>query len=246
MHKYIVRIAGSLKKWLENYLSNENEKQSRKILRRLEELRRKNQEAEQQNCSHLAGCLGEIADYHGRTSIVWHVLNTGEIVGICTNCFRYFFPSDPDYNVWRKRASFNKISSAGITLSAWGKKAEPHLARFVDPPPPIPMPPIKYQELENPPNPWLLNPDGSPDPFFENVDFGLAEAEAKEAAEESAGKEEDAILPPLTTADSFGGIPLKITYSADQAPYHSSRPTNYVLPDAIAKMKEIPDVSTAK
>ena len=240
MHKYVILFAGKLKKWLENFLADDNEKKSRKILRLLDKKRREYLAAEQKECSHLAGCLGEIADYHGRTSIVWHGLNTGEIVGICISCSRRFFPSDPDYAVWRKRASFHKISSAGITYSAWGKKSEPYLARETDSSVRVdmPSPTFTYKELEKTPDPWILNPDGSPDPFFANVDFGLAEAEAKEAAEESAGKEEDAILPPPPTVDSFGGIPLKITYSAYQAPYHSSRVTNYVLPDAIVKIRE--------
>ena len=185
MHQYIVFLAGKLKKWLENFLANDNEKKSRKILRLLYKQRREYLAAEQKECSHLAGCLGEIADYHGRTSIVWHGLNTGEIVGICTNCFRRFFPSDPDYAVWRKRASFHKISSAGITYSAWGKKSEPYLSRDTDLPSRIDMPPMqfKYKELEKEPDPWLLNPDGAPDPFYANVDFGMAKAEAESVEE---------------------------------------------------------------
>jgi hypothetical protein len=43
--------------------------------------------------------------------------------------------------------------------------------------------------MENAPDPWLLNPDGSPDPFFANVDFGLAEAEVEEPKEKESGKE---------------------------------------------------------
>ena len=182
MHKYIVFLAGELKKWLENYLADDNEKKSRKLLRLLDKQRRKLTAAEQRECPHLAGCLGDIKDYHGRTSIVWHGLNTGEIIGICTSCSRHFFPSDPDYMVWRKRDSFHRMSTAGITLSAWGKKSEPYLCRDTDRPDRIdmPLPPFAYKEMENAPDPWLLNPDGSPDPFFANVDFKIAESEEEE------------------------------------------------------------------
>jgi len=189
MHKYIVRFAGWIKKWLEHYLSSENEKQSRKILKLLDKKRRENQAEAQAECPHLAGSLGEIADYFGRTSIVWHGLNTGEIVGLCSICSRSFFPSDPDYDVWRNRASFNRISTAGITLSAWGKKAEPYLLRDTGPDARINMPPpfLRYKEIQEAPDPWLLNPDGSPDPFFANVDFRVAEAET-DVREESREK----------------------------------------------------------
>jgi len=37
----------------------------------------------------------------------------------------------------------------------------------------VPPPPFAYKELEKAPDPWRLNPDGSPDPFFANVDFGV-------------------------------------------------------------------------
>lgn len=192
MHKYIVFLMGKLKKWLENYLANDNEKKSRKLLRLLDKKRREILAEEQRECSHLAGCHGEIIDHYGRTSIVWHGLNTGEIIGICTNCGRRFFPSDPDYAVWRKRTSFHRISSAGITYSAWGKKSEPYLARDTDLPSRIDMPPMqfKYKEMEKAPDPWLLNPDGSPDPFFANVDFKVAKWEA-EIVKESPEEETD-------------------------------------------------------
>jgi hypothetical protein len=183
MRKYIVRFAGKLKKWLENYLSSETEKLFRKRYKLLSARRRQAQAQDQAECLHIAGCnpLSEEFDSRGRTSIVWHSLNTGEIVGICTNCLRYFFPSDPDYSVWRKRSSFNKISGTGVNSGAWGKKSEPYLNRFTDPPARTDMPPlvIKYAEVEDNDDPWLLNPDGTPDPFSANVDFGMSAAEAK-------------------------------------------------------------------
>lgn len=66
-----------------------------------------------ETCSHLFGSLGDQPDPCQRTDIVWHELNTGVQFGICLNCQRQFWPSDPDYIEWRKEPSAQGMSSAG-------------------------------------------------------------------------------------------------------------------------------------
>jgi hypothetical protein len=75
----------------------------------------------QDNCDHIAGGsqLSEQRDIAGRTSIVWHRTDASVDVGICQVCGRLFHPLDPPdvhgntYNYWRRKPSFNKLSTAG-------------------------------------------------------------------------------------------------------------------------------------
>ena len=175
-----VRLLGRAKSWLEHKLQNENERRFEVLSKRIADNRRFSIQLVQKQCPHISGCLGESWDTFGRTSIVWHQLNTGERVGICTNCFREFFPSDSDYEVWRKRASINKLSVAEQWKS--DRKAEPFLMRNIDFPTPIDMPQFQYKEIaDSEDDPWLLKEDGTPDEFM-LVDFKTAELdEAKEA-----------------------------------------------------------------
>lgn len=66
----------------------------------------------QADCSHLQGChqLGSYAS--SLTSIVWHRLDTGREIGLCTNCGRKFDPTDKDYAFWRKSPCGNIASAA--------------------------------------------------------------------------------------------------------------------------------------
>lgn len=74
-----------------------------------------NTAAYQKNCPHIAGCnsLSDLRDQAGRTSIVWHKLDSTEAIGICTNCTRVFHEDDPDYQEWRTKPSINKMSASG-------------------------------------------------------------------------------------------------------------------------------------
>jgi len=67
----------------------------------------------QQWCEHLQGS-NALSKIPGQlTCIVRHRLDTGEIVGICTNCQRIFREGDEDYLKQMRRASGNELSSAG-------------------------------------------------------------------------------------------------------------------------------------
>src|SRR5882757_7242548 len=81
----------------------ENEELFRQQARRIEEQRRSNERASQQHCPHIAGCngLSTSRDYQGRTCIIWHQLDSGETLGLCTNCQREIRATDPDYQKWR-------------------------------------------------------------------------------------------------------------------------------------------------
>lgn len=69
-------------------------------------------------CEHIAGSspLSEQKDIAGRTSFVWHRNDVGVDIGICTVCQKIMRPEDPDYAVWRRKSSFNKLSAAGTRL----------------------------------------------------------------------------------------------------------------------------------
>lgn len=189
MKKWFIGIVGRLNRWLTQILQNENEKDFRKQLKKLDERRLEAAKAERAKCPHIAGSnlLSECQDWYKRTSIVWHRLNTGEEVGLCTNCFRNFFPSDPDYTAWRKKTSFNRRSAAGDreNLLRRNIKAEPFLCRLVDPPPPTAIEVPKYKK-EPDTDPWLLNEDGSLDELaIAAVDFEVVQREKTEGTNES-------------------------------------------------------------
>lgn len=99
------------------------EENNRRFLEQSKELQKRQRETkslEQELCDHIAGSLGETKDVHQRTSIVWHRTDAQVDIGICTTCGRRFHPEDKldkqghDYRYWRKKGSFNLISSAGV------------------------------------------------------------------------------------------------------------------------------------
>ena len=88
----------------------------------LRKRQRENLRFNQDRCDHIAGGsdLSEQRDVHGRTSIVWHRTDAQIDVGVCTTCDRHFHPEDAldaqghDYTYWRRKPSFNKLSTAGF------------------------------------------------------------------------------------------------------------------------------------
>jgi hypothetical protein len=116
-------------------LLDQQETLSREVSRALHKRREESKRLQQEECSHIAGCspLSEHQDSFGRTSIVWHVLDTAETVGICTNCGREFRASDPPdsqgltYEYWRKQPCFNRTSSAGQRFRFTGIVLEPNV-----------------------------------------------------------------------------------------------------------------------
>lgn len=108
-------------------LANEkNEEDARRREKELETYKKKLvQYSQTEGCDHIAGGnqLSEQRDIAGRTSIAWHRNDVGVEQGICTICQRVFLPHQPDYAVWRKRPSFNRLSAAGFRTFMDPRKA---------------------------------------------------------------------------------------------------------------------------
>jgi hypothetical protein len=69
----------------------------------------------QAECPHMQGSILGSEAMGNYTSIVWHGLDRGgKIFGVCTNCLREFWPSDPDYTKWRKMLCGNRMSTGGL------------------------------------------------------------------------------------------------------------------------------------
>ena|SRR5271154_7049636 len=111
------RLSGALLEARKPYVSDaqkENEKSMRESMRAQRDRLMADIAASQQVCPHLQGS-NALSDVSGdRTSIVQHRLDTGAVIGICTNCVRIFKPGDADYLVQMRRKSGNRMSSAGI------------------------------------------------------------------------------------------------------------------------------------
>ncbi len=94
----------------------ENEKAMRESMRKVNERMKAQIVASQETCPHLQGS-SENSDFTGQlSSIVMHRLDSGVIVGICTNCQLQIFSNDPDVNVQKifRQKSGNRMSSAGV------------------------------------------------------------------------------------------------------------------------------------
>lgn len=90
-----------------------NEAAMRVQMRELKERIDRDIKASQTVCPHFQGS-NALSEFQGQqTSIVQHQLDTGIMVGICTNCQRIFMPEDPDYMMEMRRKSGNRPSMAG-------------------------------------------------------------------------------------------------------------------------------------
>lgn len=93
----------------------ENQKVLDAQMDRIHEIKKNNEDYAHSQCSHIAGSnqLSEFPDIQGRTSIVWHIFDIGNEQGICTVCGKIFKDSEPDYSIWRRKPSINKLSQSG-------------------------------------------------------------------------------------------------------------------------------------
>jgi len=94
----------------------ENEKAMRESMRVVNERMKAQILSSQATCPHLQGS-SENSDFTGQlSSIVMHRLDSGVVVGICTNCQLQIFSDDPDVNIQKifRQKSGNRMSSAGI------------------------------------------------------------------------------------------------------------------------------------
>lgn len=100
------------------YISPEtiaNEEAFKKSSRELAERIQRARKAAMENCQHLQGSheLSEATSPQGLTSIIQHYTDVGALIGLCTNCGRFFYPGDSDYVFWMRKKSGNKASAAG-------------------------------------------------------------------------------------------------------------------------------------
>jgi len=97
----------------------ENEKNMRDQMKKVKQRMDEEIKSSQRNCGHLQGsnALSNFTSPFGLTSIVQHVLDTGELIGICTNCLRIFTPQDEDYGFWMRKKSGNQMSQSGQRFS---------------------------------------------------------------------------------------------------------------------------------
>jgi hypothetical protein len=233
--KHVLSLARRIRNWYEQQVLSENERQFRRTMRELRERQKALKKLEQNECPHIAGSsvFSEEQDVRRRTSIVWHRLDTGETFGLCTNCGKQFWPKDVDYEVWRKKPCFNKMSAAGLvrehllpsyfsepksdpvlesqtlltgyvpgrekqswieSLASLPIEEEERLWRavhrhrekgiksFDD----VPLVSLSGAISETS-DPWLLNPDGTPDSFYSTVMFNIPDFwQEKEAENEQA------------------------------------------------------------
>lgn len=96
--------------------AKENEDAMRASMRETQDRIRQSITASQDLCPHLQGC-NSLSDVTGdRSSIVLHRLDTGLVIGICTNCQAQFFSDVPEHRVFFQKKSGNKMSAAGFRM----------------------------------------------------------------------------------------------------------------------------------
>jgi hypothetical protein len=128
--KLFLWLVGLFKRKPERFPESENTENFREANRQIEERGKAAILSEHNNCDHIAGCsrLSDLRDLQGRTSIVWHQLSFRVTFGICLVCQRQFWPTDPDYDFWKRQRSFSKSSSEG---SRWFADPQATVQKFL-------------------------------------------------------------------------------------------------------------------
>lgn len=118
-----------LKKPYKDPAHEENDRRQQEQMKALRARMQRNLEIDRINCAHLQGSNALSEEQGTRLSIAWHKFDTGTWWGICTNCQREFWPSDPDYRQWRAKKSGNRPSQAGqrdfVDQKAWEIQEHP-------------------------------------------------------------------------------------------------------------------------
>lgn len=91
----------------------ENDRRFRESEREVQARIRAEIEASRDNCEHLQGS-NALSEFQGQLgSFVLHQLDTGAVVGICTNCQKQIWSNVAEDQKWFKRKSANRMSRAG-------------------------------------------------------------------------------------------------------------------------------------
>lgn len=96
-----------------------NEKAMRESMRMVQDRINKEIEASKNTCPHLQGS-NALSEFQGQLgSFVLHQLDTGEVIGICTNCQKIIRSTNdgqdgrPNDSQWFNKKSANRLSRAG-------------------------------------------------------------------------------------------------------------------------------------
>jgi hypothetical protein len=112
----------------EPYVSPETQENNRRIKEAMKKQRQQleaNRLADQATCPHIQGSNSQ-SDFpspYGLTSMIKHYLDSGEVIGICTNCTKVVRQGDPDYQAIMRKKSGNSMSGAGRRVFADPAKA---------------------------------------------------------------------------------------------------------------------------
>lgn len=90
----------------------QNEEEFRRGAREQEKFKRSQIRAAQDNCPHTKGQGGSAPSSH---SAFWmHRLDTGETIGICSNCQKVISSLNPDDTKWFRLGGDNQAGGAGV------------------------------------------------------------------------------------------------------------------------------------
>lgn len=91
----------------------ENERLFRANDKEVQERIRREIEASRDNCAHLQGS-NALSEFQGQLgSFVLHQLDTGVVVGICTNCQKQIWSNEPKDAEFFRKKSANRMSRSG-------------------------------------------------------------------------------------------------------------------------------------
>jgi len=91
----------------------ENDKMMREQMRESNERINREIEASRLSCAHLQGS-NALSEFQGQLgSFVLHQLDTGVVVGICTNCQKQIWSNNPEDQIWFTKKQANRMSRAG-------------------------------------------------------------------------------------------------------------------------------------
>lgn len=109
-------IAQALVESRKPYVKPEDEENARRMRESSHEIQariKREIEASRDNCAHLQGS-NALSEFQGMLgSFVLHQLDTGVVVGICTNCQKQIWSNDAKDSDFFRRKSANRMSRAG-------------------------------------------------------------------------------------------------------------------------------------
>ena len=109
----LVAALDNLRKPYEDPAQKANREAARKAMRDLIERQKIELANARDNCVHTQGCNPLSEKMGDMSSLIFHTLDTGEMIGLCTVCQKTFRSDDPEYQVQMRRKSGNRPSAAG-------------------------------------------------------------------------------------------------------------------------------------